>query len=385
MNVQQIYNLVNDISKEVEGEVAVLNEDLSNIVDVGTSIVNALGYDNYCKALVDRIGRTIFVARAYRGELPSVLMDKWEYGSVLQKVYADNMEASENESWDLQDQASYDVNVFHAVNVTAKYYNTKVTFEVDISIPEVQIKESFTSAESMNNFIEMIYTTVENTMTEKISGLNKRGVNTLIAETFYDEFNLTSGFNGMSGTKAVNLLYLYNNRFGTSLTAANALTDKDFNRYAAYMMGVTASRMQTMTKLYNVEGKSRFTPPDELTVVLHSDFYAAAKAYLYSDTYHNEFVRLPSADVLSCFQGAGTDFDFSSTSKIMTTTPSGHTMTITGVIGVLFDRRAVATCNSDRRVRSNFVPSAEFYNNYFKYDCMLCVGLDEQAVVFYVA
>ena len=384
MDVKQIYSLVNDISKEVEGEVPVLNEDLSNIVDVGTTIVNALGYDNYCKALVDRIGRTVFVARQYRGELPSVLMDKWEYGSVLQKVYADNMEASENESWDLQDQASYDVNVFHAVNVTAKYYNSKVTFEVDISIPEVQIKESFTSAEAMNTFIEMIYTVVENTMTEKISGLNKRGVNTLIAETFYNEFQTTSGFTS-TGTKAVNLLYLYNQRFGTSLTAATALTDKDFNRFAAYQMGVIASRMQTMTKLYNIEGKSRFTPADELTVVLHSDFYAAAKAYLYSDTYHNEFVRLPNADVISCFQGAGTSFDFDDTSKIMTTTPSGHTMTITGVLGVLFDRRAVATCNADRRVRSNFVPSAEFYNNYFKYDCMLCVGLDEQAVVFYVA
>lgn len=384
MDVKQIYNLVNDISKEVEGEVPVLNEDLSNIVDVGNTIVDALGYDNYCKAVVDRIGRTIFVARSYRGELPSVLMDKWEYGSVLQKVYADNMEASENESWDLVDQTSYDVNVFHAVNVTAKYYNSKVTFEVDISIPEVQIKESFTSAEAMNSFIEMIYTVVENTMTEKISGLNKRGVNTLIAETFYDEFQSTSGFTS-TGTKAVNLLYLYNQRFGTSLTAATALTDKDFNRFAAYMMGVTASRMQTMTKLYNIEGKSRFTPADELTVVLHSDFYAAAKAYLYSDTYHNEFVRLPNADVISCFQGAGQTFDFSDTSKIMTTTPSGHTMTITGVLGVMFDRRAVATCNADRRVRSNFVASAEFYNNYFKYDCMLCIGLDEQCVVFYVA
>lgn len=385
MTVEQIYNLVNDITAETEGVTAVLNEDLSNIVDVGTSIVNAIGYDNYCKALVDRIGKTIFVSRVYRGELPSVLMDNWEFGSVLQKVQADSPLATENDTWDLQDGASYDVNVFHALNVSAKYYNSKLTFEVDISIPDRQIKESFVSREAMNSFIDMIYTTIENTMTVKISGLNKRGVNTFIAETFYDEFAITSNFTSMTGTKAINLLYQFNHRFGTSLQAADATTDKDFIRYASYIMGLTADRLATMSTLFNIEGKERFTPRDELTFVLHSEFYNAAKAYLYSDTYHDEFVRLPEANVISSFQGTGTGFDFADTSKIMVTTPSGHTMTITGVLGVMFDRRAVATCNIDRRVLSNFNERGEFYNNYFKYDCQLLIDTAENGVVFYVA
>ena len=78
MQVKQIYELVNDATKEALGEEAtLLQEDLSNVVDVGTAIANATAYDNYVKALVNRIGRTIFVTRKYKGTIPNVIFDGW--------------------------------------------------------------------------------------------------------------------------------------------------------------------------------------------------------------------------------------------------------------------------------------------------------------------
>ena len=131
MKVTQLYALVNSVTKEVLGETAVVNEDLSNIVDVGKAVMDQQnGVDNYVRKLVDHIGKVIFVNRAYAGGAPSVLMDSWEFGSVLEKVSADLPEASENDSWNLQDGQDYPQDVFYQPKVEAKFYNSKVTFEV---------------------------------------------------------------------------------------------------------------------------------------------------------------------------------------------------------------------------------------------------------------
>ena len=113
MKVNQVYEIANSITKAMIGDAEVLQEDLSNIVDVGDTIQNVAGMDNYVKSLVDHIGKVIFVNRPYAGSAPSVLMDGWEYGAILQKVsYDDLPDGTENESWKLENGKSYDVNVF---------------------------------------------------------------------------------------------------------------------------------------------------------------------------------------------------------------------------------------------------------------------------------
>lgn len=384
MRVEQLYPLINTITQESVGDSVVLNEDLSNIVDVGDAIIGAIGVDNYVKALVDRIGKVIFVSRVYNGSIPSVMRSDWDFGSILEKIDCEMPDAiTVNDTWSLQDNASYDPFVFRGAQISAKFFNEKVTFEVDISIAKRQVEESFVNAQQLNTFVEMIYTAVENSMTIKIDGLIMRGINTMIAETVYDEFNTTSSFSAVTGVKAVNLLKLYNDRFGTSLTQAECITDKDFIKFASYIIGTYASRMSKMSKLFNIDGKARFTPNDELSLVLHTDFWNASKSYLYSDTFHDEFVRLPDAEVVPYWQGSGTDYDFASTGKIMCTTPSNHTMTITGVLGLAFDKRGIACCNYRRDTESIYNPRGQFFNNFFKFDCHLIVDTSENAVVFF--
>ena len=130
MKVSQIYELMNSVTREVLGEETVVNEDLSNVVDIGTALFNASAIDAYVKSLVNHIGKVIFVNRPYSGSVPSVLMDGWEFGSVLEKISADIPEATENESWELENGTSYDPNIFYKPSVTAKFFNSKVTFTI---------------------------------------------------------------------------------------------------------------------------------------------------------------------------------------------------------------------------------------------------------------
>lgn len=397
MEVKQIYTLVNSVSSEVLGKTDIVQEDLTGIVDLGTEIFNQNAVDNYVKSLVNHIGKVIFVNRPYAGKVPSVLMDAWEFGSVLEKISADVPEAEENDTWNLKDGKSYDQDVFHKPTVTAKFFNSKVTFEVPVSITERQVKESFSSAAQLNGFISMIYAAVEKSMTIKTDALVMRTINNMIAETILadaQDFGATAAgdmagadLSSASTARCVNLLKLYNDKTGatTKLTAAKAITDPDFIRFASYVMGTYADRMQSISTLFNVGGKERFTPKDMLHVVLLSDFAKAAQTYLYSDTFNRGDVLLPQAETVPFWQGSGTAYDFASTGKInIKESKGGKAVTVTGVLGVMFDRDALGVCNLARRVTTNYNAKAEFFNNYYKFDAGYFNDTNENFVVFFI-
>lgn len=384
MEVKQIHELVNGATQEVLGESAVVNEDLSNIVDIGTQIADSHNIDNYVRSLVNHIGKVIFVNRPYSGNVPSVLMDGWEYGSILEKITVDNLpEATENESWELQDGTSYDPNIFYKPSVSAEFFNKRVTFEIPMSFTQKQVKESFSSAEQLNGFTSMIYNAIDKSMTVKTDSLIQRTINNMIGETLHSDYP-TADYTTHSGVKAVNLLKMYNEKFGTDLTADKAITTPEFVRYASFIMGLYKDRLGKISSLFNVGKKDRFTSPDLLHVVLLSEFANSAKAYLQSDTYHDEFVSLPKAETVPYWQGSGVDYGFASTSKIDIKTSSNNTVQCSGILGVMFDRDALGVSNFDRRVTSNWNPKGEFYNNWFKMDSGYFNSLNENFVVFFV-
>lgn len=384
MTVNQIYDIMNSVTGEILGESAIVAEDLSNIVDIGTEIFNASAVDNYVRSLVNHIGRVIFVNRPYRGSVPSVLMDGWEFGSILEKVTAELPEATENESWELTDGASYDPNIFYKPTVSAKFFNKRVTFEIPMSFTERQVKESFSNAAQLNGFLSMLYNAVDKSMTVKVDALVMRTINNMIGETVYSDYGATS-LSSKSGVKAVNLLYLYNQRYGGSLTAANALTTPEFIRFAAFEMGVMASRLSKISTVFNIGGKDRFTSPDMLHVVMLADFKKAANVFLQSNTFHEELSALPNAEEVPYWQGSGTGYGFSDITEVKITTASEHSVDVTGVLGVMFDRDALGVTNLDRRVTTNYNPKAEFYNNWYKFDAGYFNDTNENFVVFFVA
>lgn len=375
MKVKQIYNIVNDITGEIIGKTDLVKEDLSNIVDVGKEIFDSTSVDNYVRTLVDRVGKVIFVSRPYSGNTPSVLMDSWDYGAVVEKISCELPEAVENKSWDLQDGQDYSPNVFYKPEISAKFFNNKMTFEIDMSFTERQIKSSFASASEINSFLSMIYNAVEKSFTVKIDGLIQRTINNMIAETLA---------NDTTGIKAVNLLKMYNEKFGTTLKAKDSITNKEFIRFASMTMGLYIDRLSRISTLFNIGGKDRFTSNDMLHVIMLSDFKASANSYLQSDTFHNEFTKLPNAETVPYWQGSGSDFSFEKVSAINVNTSGGKTVSKSGILAVMFDRDAVGVSNLDRRVTTNYNAKGEFYNNFFKMDCGAFNDLNENFIVFFV-
>lgn len=386
MKLTQVYQFVNDATSQAIGTSVVVSEDLENIIDVGTAVFNANAMDKYVRALVNVIGKQIFVNRVYEGSAPSVMMDGWEYGSVLQKISAGLPDATVNETWELVDGQSYDPHVFHKPkDIVVKFYNDYVTFEVDMSFTEDQLKASFNSAVEMNAFISMLYTHVENSMTVKIDELIRRTINNMALETAFSDYGV-DGIDTKSGVKAVNLLYLYNTKNPTAqLTAENALGDVEFIKFASYYIKLYHDRLHSMSTLFNIGGQPRFTPTEYSKIVMLSDFSSAADVYLQSSTFHNELTKLPEAETVPYWQGSGNDFSFDSVSKMSATTASNHQMELTGVLCCMFDRWALGVNNVSRKVTSEYTPNAEFFTNFYKYKAGFYNDYNENFVVFFIA
>lgn len=379
MKVTQLKDIVNSVTSEILGKENVVSEDLSNLVDVGNEIIDTENVDNYVKKLIDRIGKVIFVNRLYAGGVPSVLMDSWEFGSIVEKISADMPEADENDSWNLQDGQTYSQDTFYQPKVSAKFFNSKVTFDVKLSFTTQQVKESFASVNELNAFLSMLETGVKNSMTVKLDGLIMRTINNMTAQTL---------FKGQAMQK-VNLLTAYNTATGTKLTADKALMDKDFLKYASLVIKKYQARITKMSTLFNQGQKARFTNTTDLHTVLLSDFADSAEVYLMSDTYHNDTVSLPQHETVPYWQGSGKTYAFNDVSsikvKINDGTKTAKDVSQTGIVGVMFDTNALGVSNLNQRTTTAYNARAEFYTNFYKMDAGYFNDLNENFVVFYVS
>lgn len=390
MEMNQVATFTNTVVQEVLGDTAVVQEDLTNVVDIGKEIFNAEAFDAYVKTLINHIGKVVFVNRPYSGSAPSVLMDGWEYGSILEKISSEMPVATENPSWELTDGKSYDPNIFKQPKASAKFFNKRTTFEIDRSITERQVKQSFSSGQQLNAFISMLQNETEKSLTVRMDSLIMRTINNMIVETVKADYSDPTNLTASSGVKAVNLLYLYNQRFTKTLTAEQAITDPEFIRYAAFQIGLYSDRMTRMSTLFNIGKKQRFTPYDLQHTIYLSEFIRAADVYLQSDTFHDIYTKMKAGETVPYWQGSGTDYNFTSTSKINAVPSSnedtGKTpITVNGVLAVIFDRDALGVSNLDRRVTTQYNAKAEFTNYFYKHDAGYFNDLNENFVVFFVA
>lgn len=385
MKITQLHTLVNTVTQEILGTETVVLEDLSNVVDIGKEIINTDNVDNYVKKLVNHIGKVVFKNRLYAGGAPSVLMDSWEYGSILEKVTADLPNATENSSNNLNNGEDYSPDIFYQPSVSAQFFNSKITFEIPLSFTERQVKESFSNANQLNGFISMLSTSVENSMTVKLDALIMRTINNMIAETLVADLTEESNLVLTStGVKAVNLLNLYNAEYGTTITAEKALSDSDFIRYATYIIGLYSDRISKISTLFNIGGKERFTSSEYLSTVLLSDFEKASNIFLKADLQNVEQLTLPKHETVPYWQGSGLTYSFDDVSTINVKTSTGVEVNAKGIIGIMYDRDAIGVANLDRRVTTNYNPKAEFYTNFYKFDAGYYNDLNENFVVFFI-
>ena len=395
MKITQVHSILNTMTGEILGKTDIVNEDLSNVVDIGKAIFDATSVDAYVKKLVNHIGRVKFVDRVYNISTPSVLKEGWEFGSILEKIQMDIPESEENQTWSLQDGLEYKQDIFKSPKISTKFFNKAVTFEIPMSIADKQVKQSFSSASQLNAFFSMIYNRIDTRQTVDMENLTLRTINNFTATTIYSDYGSDDNLGSKSGTKAINLLYLYKQTIPEeqrkSITPENCLSNLEFLKFASYQIMLYSDRLEKISTLFNIDKKERFTPKEFQHIVLHSEFARSADVYLQSDTFHNEFTKLPKAEIVTYWQGTGTDYNFSSTSDIHVniTNPNDNNETVEmvcgGILGVMFDHEALGVNNERQYVTSHYNAKGEFTNNFYKTFAQYFNDYQENFIVFFVA
>ena len=375
MLITQTKEILATIASEMLGEEnTIVTENLANLQDIGNVLITQQNVDTYVKKLVDKIGKVVFKNRLLNSTAPSLLVDSWEYGAILQKVRMKLIPAEENDAVKLVDGQSYDQNVFHQPTVSATFYSKEITFEVPISYTMEQLKSSFNSESELNGFYNLLETTVQNSLTVKTDALIMRTINYRIGKTY------TKG----RASQKINLLAGYNAASGKSLTTADCFQDEGFLKYAISEIKNYQDRLKLPTSLFNDQKEETFTPVQNQKLVLLSDFKNTVDTHLIPVVQNSENLTL-SCETVPYWQGSGKTFSFADISKIdVTLDTTSEKAQVGGIVGILFDDEALKVGNLSQYVTTNYNAKGDFYTNYYKEQSGFFVDLAENFVIFYV-
>lgn len=376
-NANQIYAIMNSISKQMFGAAAPAVTDASSMVTLGNAVISSeANKDAFWSALVDRIGRTIFSIRQYEEIDPNVVKHSFDFGIILQKIYVALPEAQENTSWEIgEDDFVPQYAPVIKADVRQKLFNVLNTFDIDTTIPDNILSTAFVDAMAMGTMISAVFTAVDNmlaVMTEAMVNLTRAAF-------------IARKISAAKPCGAINLLAGYNARFKTTLAAADAITDTAFLKYASMQITLWTRRMRKMSILFNDEGYQRHTPTSDLVLTVLDEFASATASYLEADTYHKELVALPRYNSVAFWQFSGEEFAFDDTSKVSIKLDSTTTVTQSGILAVAYDYQALGMMIDRKYTETERNARSQYTNYYNKIERGMFNDMSENGIVFYIA
>lgn len=390
MNIKQVSSIVNSVVNQMNGTTDVAATNLTDVVSLGKQILDDTKLkDNFFNSLVDRIGRTIISNRTYAGVDPAIISDAFEFGAILQKIYVKPQEAEDSSVWGLTDGGTVDPFVIKKPEIVQWLFDGKNTWQVQVTIGEDQIKSAFTSAEAMAGFIDGIFQTLNNSLSLHLESIANMAYANFIGEKLADGHGWTGSTSGAHAAhnpaQVINLLTEYNTLTGGNLTAAKAMTDLEFLKYASQRINLIVKRLGKMSTLFNTADYQRHTPREYVRCTMLSDFASACQFYLQADTYHKELVELPNYREVQYWQGSGKEYEFADTSLVEITTSSGKVVNQSGVVCLLNDIEAIALTQTNHTSDSIWNPKGRYTNYFQNVDIRYMNDMTENGVVFLVA
>ena len=391
MKVNQIYSLLNDINSQMFGEDAIDVNDLSGIISMGQSIVgDGTQTDKFLGKLVDRIGKTVIRTLDLELEFPTLFMESFEFGAVLQKITVSPFDAIQSSEWQIADQnftpTFADVN--KNAKVLVKYFTGANTWKFQTTIPDDLFTTAFTSESMMAQFIDAIVNAMTDSMTIALNNMSRTAITNFIAEKILASngvINLLDGYNTLLGE-------------GNEITADAAMHDKEFARYASQEIRKYVKYLGEPSVLYNVgDGNNgvvlRATARDNMHVLMLTDLVSLFDAYLLSDSF-KDLYDLPNFSEVAYWQGnkgesASNTFTINSSIAVTPSSEDGKQSPTdveqTGIVCVLADRQAIAVGLNKRRAGS-FYNSIDAYSNISSTATMQYINdLSENGIIFLVA
>ena len=359
MKLTQIATLLNEtLVPNYLGEETTIAEDLSNIVELGDAIANLDGDEvkNFAGDFIVGVARNVMDTRNYRRDTYGLMNDAREYGGVIQRVKAKLLGASDSPIWTLESGQDYFDGKYYGIETDVKIYSKDTAFQVKNSIPTEMYKQYFTSADGVREFVAMIESTVDNTITVELNVLAKTTLQQLIAT--------------VSADRSISLLSLYNTSAGLTgadqLTADDALHNAPFLRWCAEQIVRLRDMTQDYNEKYNDGTVPTFTPAEDLRVTLLSEFARAIEFNMEADTFHRDLVSVGEYNTINFWQNASDSLlpSLGVTAEVKTVTGENEPVTISNVVGIIHDRYTAGLTARHDKITAQYIANGD-YTTYF--------------------
>lgn len=347
MTTTQIYALVNAVNEQAFGDTALAVSDLQGLISLGNTVLSSsANTEAFLNTLAQRIGETIVRFRAYRNKLSDMVLTDFEYGAILQKLYVYMPDAESDPMYALTDGQAVDHYTVNKPVVDQKLFVTRTPYMFSVTIQRQTLKEAFLSESGMGALISAIYGQVRNKIEATLENLGRMTIAAGVAEA-------TAG-------QEVKLLTEYNTASGLSITAATALTNEGFLRYAIRRIKETMDDFTDMSVLHNDGSLETFTPYEDQRIRIISKLERALETVVEWAAFNEQYVKLAGYTKLNFWQSEQSPY------SIDIKRPSdGTEVTIDNLLAVVHDRDALGIFQEYEEILTTPLNAKGNYFNQF--------------------
>lgn len=302
-NYGQVYSVLNDVASMALGEGAIQAIDTTSFVALGNQVLATdTNVSKFYQALPDVIGRIVSRYQKIKRRTRDIERTPLDFGIALMEIEIDSIaRATENRTW--EDTSKVDPtgigdtsgNIVYKdyTSLSSSIYSKISGWSIEKIIYDRQLKTAFRNETEMASFINMIFQDMYNGMTLALNDAEMLAEGVAIMQELY----ANDAANPNRQKTAVNLLSEYNTTFSQSLTPANCIYDKDFLQWSIYKIKRDIVNASQVSNFYtpaqeSVNGDAVERELGDFKIHVLSDFAGAAESYLYSDTFHENFVKL---------------------------------------------------------------------------------------------
>lgn len=374
IEVNQIYDLCNQIFQQMTGRTDIAAVDSASLVAMGNEVSNLGKNDLWLNTLARRIGLTIDSYRAYRNKFSDLYRTQVEWGALVQKLTVEMPDAVADDMYKVgqMNGQALDHYIINNPKAKQKIFDKETPYSFFITMQEKMLTEAFLNAGAMSSFVNQVFGKVQNKIEVVLEDLARVALVNMMCN--------------LSTKQEIKLVTLYNSRTGSTLNPQTALFDHGFMCFAIGMMNNIASKLETMSVLFNADSYDRFTPKSEQRFYVLADFITQLETVVQYAAFGPQYVNKPVDIAVPYWQGVkeGEDVnDIAVISKVIGKVDSKVDKTIENVVAVLFDREAIGTFRQEEKVLTTPVNArGAYYNTFWHEKQMWFNDMSENAVIF---
>ena len=397
LSFNQLSTVLTAITNQATGVNNIAPVDTSSFVTVAQKALKT-GYDPLTTAISQVLSKTIFSVRPYTRKFKGLNVSNQRYGNHVRKLLAIDKPFEDDDRLKLADGQSIDQYKVNKPKVLQTNFYGANQYQKSVTIYKDQLDCAFSSPGEFSSFISMIMQNASDMIEQAHEETARATIGNLVAGIFAMETEASPG-KGMAKAngqkRAVNLIKLYNDETGKTLTVADAFKPENFEgfvKFAFSTINTIADLMTDRNTLFcsQLTGYPilRHTPKDRMKFYLYTDLVNKINSEVYSSVFNPDFLKLVDFETVNYWQSSLSPTSVNVKATVLKNDGSlivAENVQLFKVLGVLFDEEAAGyTTVNEWSQPSPFNAKGGYYNQFWHFTDRYWNDFTENAVIFYM-